>query len=336
VHLELQLSVFAYRGMLKTKGAAMVTPFVKWIETSMSLTKVVLYDSRYIPRKLVPLLLSRFVGAIRSRASNGRCDPLVSVKLECLDIDAEDVIALIQDSRLKAFAMSNCTIRNGSFTTQEQAARHVCESFATASIGDLSLDLGDSEHYVCGALTSLQSNSTLETLKLGCFSDNVPAALVRSAFVELLGPSACPIYNLSLTGFGWKDDVFEEMARSICDSQRISSLSLHNYSLGRAFDGLRSIFSQDSHPVELHLSGRLEFPFAVDCLLSDLIGSSLGLCLLDVSGFMSRWDLRRGIFFYGVLRGIKSESCAVQRLLLDKFPDEQCLKFVKAIGSFGK
>jgi hypothetical protein len=87
--------------------------------------------------------LTRFIPTIISRVAKGR-DPLKSVKLSFLDVNAEDNVSLIRDSGLKVVRMAHCKILTGSCSTDEVAIRQVAQSLAmTSSLLDFSLELLD-------------------------------------------------------------------------------------------------------------------------------------------------------------------------------------------------
>jgi hypothetical protein len=319
------------------KGAKLVAPFSEWMNSSASLLVVTFHGSRR-SRTVAPSLLSRFIPAISSRVAKGR-DPLKSLALATLDVNASDIATLIRDARLQVFFMVYCNIRRGSFTTEEQSIHEVAQSFGmNSSILELSLGLGDeSETYFCAILHALQSNSSLKTLSIVKEASGNISRLGLSAIASLLRSSVCAVGDLTFIWFYWKDDVFDEIAHSICATpRRIVSLKFIDCCFHYAvLDGLQSIYSQGSHPVVLQLSGRVRFRGDDKRALTDIIGSSPGLRHLYLSRLLVE-SQEQSTPFQAVLRGLQSESCAVKRLELEHLAQQECPAFVKAIANFWK
>jgi hypothetical protein len=340
--VELKFSFSLFRGVFRkigdlesVKGAAIRAPFVEWIGTSSSLLKLE-FQGTSCRREVETHLLSCFIPAISSRAAKGR-DPLKSLSLAWVGVNANDVVTLVRDASLQVFHMSDSQILKGSFCTVEESVQQVAQSFAiNSSILDLSLDHSDdNETYCCAILNALQSNSLVETLSIHKRKTDTISALVTHAIVDLLESTGCPIGNLGFEGFNWNDDRFGEIAHAVCASpRRIKSLKIQDCCFHLpAHAGLRSIFSQSSHTVELRLSERVVFSGADDySVLTEIIGSSPGLhhlCMSDCDDFENWNDIAKA-----VLRGLGSDICSVKRLELDSFPDEQYPALVKAIKSF--
>jgi hypothetical protein len=339
--LYFRLNVFTAmrRDLDSIEGAKLVVPFSDWMETSASLSVLSFYGSNRI-RTVTPNLLSRFIPAISSRVAKGR-DTLKSLTLASLDVNASDIASLIGHAGLEVFGMLYCTIRAGSFATEEQAIHQVAQSFGmNSSILELSLGLGDeSEKYFCAILAALQSNSSLKTLSIVTEASGNISRVGLTAIVNLLGSSVCAVGNLCFVGFDWNDDVFAEIAHSICASpRRIVSLKFLDCRFhSAACYGLRSIYSQGSCPVVLQLSGHVGFQGDDKRVLTDIIGSSPGLRDLHMSRLLVDSRVQSsGTPFQAVIRGLLSESCAVKRLQLEHIDQEEFPAFVEAIANFRK
>jgi hypothetical protein len=199
-HPRTTLSHFQNDGGLKdflsAEALTMLAPFVQLIETKASLMVLTLRcsPSTGIP---VPDILSRILPVISSRVTTGR-DPLNSVTLVAVEINADDVITLVRDFRLLVLGWTQREILKGSFPTEEQAIQQVAQSFATnSSILDLSLPRSyRDEAYFSPILNALQSNASMETLSIHNRRCGKTPAWAQRAFVDLLESSVCPIRNL--------------------------------------------------------------------------------------------------------------------------------------------
>jgi hypothetical protein len=324
----------------KAMATVMATPFVEWIQSSATLNKLRVSSYLLCHSQIVRHLLPVFLHALSSRVAQG-LHPLESLSVFRLTLNADDVVALLDNALLKDLQLPRCGFKRGSFPSEDIAQRRVAQAFgANSSIINLALGYAvGSEAFFCAILDALQSNVTVENLtiqRLTRFS-NATSALVIGAIGSLLRSTIGPITNVHLDGFNWMDNLFDPIANSIQTSPKIQSLEFSNcYFHLAAFHQLCSIFSHGSTTSCLSILSGVEFLHLGDNshAITEIIQTSP--TLRQLSMFDVRTYYNEVGRFQAILNGIASISCSVERLLLDSVWDAVCPAFFQAIASFHK
>jgi hypothetical protein len=251
---------------------------------------------------------------------------------------------LLDTALLKDLRLLCCEFERGSFPSEDIAQRRVAQAFgANSSIISLALGRADgSEAYFFAILDALQSNVTVErlTIQRCClrFSDETPALVIDAIVIgNLLQSTIGQITHVRLDDFNWTDNSFAPIASSIRTSTKIQSLEFRNCVFHHsACRQLCSIFSHGSSASCLSLLSGVEFlPTALEgrnCVLTEILQTSP--TLRQLSMFNSSYD-EEGLF-QAVLNALTSESCSVERLILDTLWDSHCPALFDALASFGK
>jgi hypothetical protein len=316
-------------------------PLAEWIQSSATLKQLRLcgldFSHRRIIRRVWPLIVHAVCSRVVATHDRRHRCPLQSLSLSCLTINAQDVVALLENSMVQELSVEKCTIRTGSFSSPDIAQRQVAQAFgANSTITNLTLGYTiDSAVYFCAILDALQSNITVERLTIQKWTlCHIPMpAVVIESISNLLRLSIGSIINFSLVGFDGSDNWFDPIARSMQNSQTIQSLEFTNCVFhSSACHQLRSIFSHGSTTSRLALSGSIEF-FG-NRMLTDIIQASP--TLRELSLVFDRRSYSEMERFQAILDGLASESCNVERLLLGSLRDVIWPAFFHAIGSFHK
>jgi hypothetical protein len=249
-------------------------------------------------------------------------------------------VALLENSLVQELRLTYCEFAMGSFPSLDIAQRQVAQSFgANSTVTTLWLDHSvENEVYFCAILNALQSNATVQRLTLRRTSPlfGTMPALAINAIGSLLQSSTCAVTNICLDRFNWIDNLFDPIAIGIRNSLKIESLEFSDCHFPlSASHQLHSIFSQDSTASRLTLSGNVAFPFPDgNRTLTDIIQASPALRELSLVRFDGYSDEIK--LFQAICDGLASESCSVQRLLLDSLQYAFCPVFCQAFTCFHK
>jgi hypothetical protein len=295
----------------KAMATVMATPFVEWIQSSATLNKLQVSSYLSCPSQIVRHLLPVFLHALSSRVAQG-LHPLELLSVFRLTLNADDVVALLDNALLKGLQLPRCGFKRGSFPSEDIAQRRVAQAFG--------------------------ANSSIINLALGyAVGSEAFSALVIGAIGSLLRSTIGPITNVHLDGFNWTDNSFDPIANSIQTSPKIQSLEFSNcYFHLSAFHQLCSIFSHGSTTSCLSILSGVEFLHLGDNshAITEIIQTSP--TLRQLSMFDVRTYYNEVGRFQAILNGIASISCSVERLLLDSVWDAVCPAFFQAIASFHK